>query len=237
MFLDQVVASFCLLLPSLKRARCDRLKRIQIIDINAIHLVDCGIDVSGHGKVNDEKWPVAPHPEDRLELRPRDNCMRRSSATDQDVQIPKLFFPMIKTDGTTTYGFGQFRRSLERTIRDKQLPDSVRLKTPSCSLARLARTQDHNFMSPKFPENLSSQIHGHRTDGNTATSYRSCRSYMLADMECLLEKSVQDSARRPRPRRCLIGSFNLPKNFRFAQNHRFEPGGNPKQMTDRGNSL
>ena len=53
----------------------------------------------------------------------------------------------------------------------------------------------------------------------------------------LLEKPIQNPACRPGPRRSLVGAFDLPKNLRLAQDHRLQPGSDPEQMPNRGNSL
>src|ERR1700722_4982630 len=60
---------------------------------------------------------------------------------------------------------------------------------------------------------------------------------MLADVERLLEKPIQNPARRPGSRRRLVGAFDLPKNLRLAQDHRLQSGSDPEQMPNRGNSL
>src|ERR1700693_6124147 len=80
-------------------------------------------------------------------------------------------------------------------------------------------------------------MHGHRTEGNASPGNCRRRSYTLSDVESLLEKSVQNPARRPGPRCNLVGAFDLPENLCLAQNHRFQAGSNPEQMPDRGKSL
>src|ERR1700686_4896498 len=122
MLFNQAVASLQFLLSGLKRPPRNRSKRIQIVDINSIHFMDRRVDVPRHRKVDNEKGPIAAHPEDWLERRPGDNRMRSSGETHQNVQILKFALPIIEADGPATDRFCQFCRSLKRTIRDKQLP-------------------------------------------------------------------------------------------------------------------
>src|SRR5882757_5717496 len=101
MLFDQTVASLRFFLPSRKRSPCNCAERIQIIDINAIHLMDSRLHVSWHGKVDNEKRPVAAHLQHWLELRSSDYRMGRGGRAHEDVQIPKLVFPIIEADGAS----------------------------------------------------------------------------------------------------------------------------------------
>src|ERR1700755_980247 len=108
MLFDQTVASFRLFLPSRKRSPSNCAERIQIVDINAIHFMDGRVHVSWHGKVDNEKRPVAAHLQHWLELRSSNYRVGRGSGAHKDVQIPKLVFPVIESDGSSTDRLGQF---------------------------------------------------------------------------------------------------------------------------------
>jgi hypothetical protein len=59
---------------------------------------------------------------------------------------------------------------------------------------------------------------------------------MLAYLECLLEKPVQDPSGSPGLSRDLIGAFDLSEDLRLTHDHGFQTRSHPKQMPNAGGS-
>src|SRR5258707_12719255 len=75
-------------------------ERIEIVQINAIQLVDSRIDITRHCPIDHKKGPVPASSQDRSQFVRCDNRVRSRRSAYQDIQVAKFSFPVLEMNSS-----------------------------------------------------------------------------------------------------------------------------------------
>src|SRR4029077_19800536 len=93
---NQLMTFFRFLLTDRQSSLSHTLQRIEVVQINAIELVNGRIDVTWYRQIDHEEWTVPASSQPRRYLIQGDNRVRSCRRTDQDIQVAELLLPILK---------------------------------------------------------------------------------------------------------------------------------------------
>ena len=110
-------------------------------------------------------------------------------------------------------------------VGDGDFFDAARLQRTRRLLARFARADDENFVFGKRTENFLREFHRRRHHRDAAALNVRFGADMLGDVERALKRLVQSRTGVLVLEREFVGGLELAENFRLANDHRVETGG------------
>ncbi len=93
-----------------------------------------------------------------------------------------------------------------------------------------ARADNKRRASFEIPEDTLGKFYARQGDGHRSRADLGLRAHPLPHLERALECAIQQRPGRAIFERLTIGAAKLPQNFRLAQQHGIEPGGDAEEM-------
>jgi hypothetical protein len=143
------------------------LQRIDVVKINAFHLVYSGIDIAWDGDIDDKKSGRSRR---ACSIGPR--FPGRSKAAvgrcrcNQDVDFATLGRPLIEGNDATTDHPRKFVRAIDRTIAHAKIIHTARNQGPAVRSLVSPRPQAQDFAIAELPENSLRKIDSDRSNRN-----------------------------------------------------------------------
>ena len=86
---------------------------IDIEEVNTVEIVDGGIDIAGHGDVDDKKWAtVAAAAQGGMKIPGMHDGVGRGRAADENVHGVDLLLPIIEGQGTALHFGSEFHGTI-----------------------------------------------------------------------------------------------------------------------------
>ena len=144
----------------------DGLQVVDVVDEDAVELVDGGIDVAGHGNVNEEHGPITAAVHELLAVLAAEDGMGRTGRADDDVSLGGGFIELIEGDDSAIEGFGELASALECAVGNEDGAGSLLDKMAGGKLAHFTGANEKDGAALKGAEDLAGQLDGNGGDGD-----------------------------------------------------------------------
>ncbi len=196
LFIDDVLHAANLALAILAVRLDDAVQVVDVEEENVVEFAHCGIDVAGHGDVDEEQGPAAALVHGLTQRRRIDDEAGRCRGSDDDVD-----FDQAVTDGVEDDGFGiestrQFGGPLDGAVGDSEAREPGVDQVLRRELDHLAGAQQQGAAIVEVVENLTRQFDGGGAHRQVAAADVGFGARPLADSQGPLENLVDDEVGR-----------------------------------------
>src|SRR5437762_14254362 len=164
MFGDDRFRGGDLLAPEGQRLLRDRLQRIDVVKVNALHLVYPWIDVAWYGDIDDKKRPIQTSVQHRPKISRSKQSRLGRCRCNQDVDFATLRRPFIEGNDATTDHPREFVRAIDRTIAHAKIIHPARDQGPDRACAWFTGPKHEELAIAKLPENSLRKIDSDRSN-------------------------------------------------------------------------
>ena len=156
--------------------------------------------------------------------------VRGCGGANHDVRAAEARLPIAEPHGPPADAARNRFGALEAAVGDDHGGSPPGDQAAGDKFPSLAGAEDDHFAALEPLEEFARKVDGNRTDrGMPAGDSCSCAD-ILGGAECRLEKGVDRAVGRTAIDRSRVGLLELPEDFGFAGDHRFQPAGDTEKV-------
>ena len=210
------------------------LERVDVVKIDFFDFSHGGVDVAGHGDVDEEQWAVLAGAAGLFDILTVDDGVGRTGRGDHDVDAVEDALPVVEAHGGAVHLRREFFGAVEGTVCHEDRFGSSGDEALRGRPAHFTGAQDHDFAVLEVAEDFFGQIDGHVADGGRSFLDRGFGADFFADAKGALEDAIEHGSGRPGFQRGLVGLFDLAEDFRFADHHGIQPADDATEVLGGG---
>ncbi len=146
--------------------RSDALQVVDVVEKDAVEAVDLGIDITGHGNVDEEYGAVAAAVEKLLCVGNAEDEFRRPGGGNEDVGFVGARVQIVKADDVAVEFSRQMHGAFLGTIGDKKRTGSLLHEVPCGEFAHFACTDEKDTLAFERAEDFAGKIDSDGSDGD-----------------------------------------------------------------------
>ena len=212
-------------------ARDDLLEVVDVVQRHPRQLAAAGVDVAGHGDVDQQQRAPRPAIDDLRELLDADDRVGGGGGADDDVGARELLGEPVEPHDRAAEALRESERAVGVAVGDEDRAGALVGERLRGQLARLAGAEDHDVALAQAAEHAGGEVDGDGGHAHAAGADAGLRAHALAGGQRGAEEAVGERPGVPGRERGLVGALDLPLDLGLADDHRLEPGGDPEQLT------
>ena len=214
----------------------DLLQVVDVVDEDAVELVQLRIDVARDGDIDEEHGPVAALVKEGLAVLGAEDGMRRAGGADDDVGAAGGVIEMLEFDDLGDNGAGKLlghaAGALGGAIADENFAGALLHKMARGNLAHFACADEKDGAALKRAEDFAGEIDGHGCDGDGVGADAGFAARFFCGGERALQQVIELRGDGSGGAGHGEGFFDLAENLRLADNHGIEARGHAEEMAD-----
>src|ERR1700735_684272 len=137
----------------------DRLQVVDVVEEDALQLVDRRVYVAGYRDVNKEHGPTPALLQKVLRVLTTKNWLGRTGGGNDDVGLVRAGVDVVEADGLPPEALGQLLRTFVAAVGNQHRPGALIHQMASGLFAHFARTYQQTLFVLERAENLPRQLH------------------------------------------------------------------------------
>ena len=206
---------------------------VHIVEQDPVEPPDPGVEVAGHGDVQDQGQPVPPRPalEAGITVKGDDRVGGGGGADDQ-VGLDQGVVEALERDGRPGPAGGGGPGSIRVPVGDPDPPGLEFREVLERQVRHLARADDQDRLVAEAVEDRAGDLHRDARHREPTLAEPGLIADQLADPQGMLEQGVPDRSDRPDRHRGLVGVADLSEDLALAEHQALQAGSDPEQVAD-----
>ena len=213
--------------------RGNLLEVVDVVDEEAVELVDLGIDVARDGDVDEEHGAVAAALQEGVAVLAAEDGVRRAGGGDDDVGFAGSLVELLEGDDAAVEGLGEGARTLQGAVGDEDGAGALLDEVTCGEFAHFTCADKEDGAALKRAEDLAGELDGDGRDGDGIGPDFGLGADLLRRGKRALEQVLKVAANCAGGTGDGEGFLDLAENLRLAHDHGIEAGGDAEEMANR----
>jgi hypothetical protein len=193
-----------------------------------------GVDVAGHGDVDEEDRAVFPQAQGLLHHLAVDEVAAGGGRGDDDVGFDEQAGQLVEFAGVAAEGVGDFLGAFEGAVGDEQFAHAGLAEMAGGELSHLAGADEDGGVVVEVGEDLAGEVDGDGADRDDAAADAGLGADALGDGKGAFDGAVERGAGEAGGAALVEGGLELAEDLGFADDEAVEAGGDAEEVGDGG---
>src|SRR5215813_1055013 len=216
---DNDFGSLCLSLAIGDMRRDCLLQVVDVINEDAVQLIELRINVSWYGNIDEEHGPIAASAQKQLAMFTAENRMRSPRRCNHDVGFVAGLIKLLKHNCLAIELVGKLHSAIESAVGYENRCRSMRNKVSSGEFAHLPRPNQVHVLAAQGTKYFLGKFHRNGRDGHRRRTHCSLRTHTLGNGECSRQQRIQIRVHSAYRASYGIGFFHLSENLWLTNHH------------------